>query len=142
MPLTVELSIVASAIAFVILAIVATRTMLRVDKAVERLVERFSRTSEGVNQALLEVAKVTAEAKEVVSSLRDTVPHVKRVSERAERLGDRVFNLSHALIDEVEGPVRTAVSVVRGVRSGATYLMDLIGRRLDGVAPRRGNHHE
>lgn len=142
MPLIVQLSIVAAAVAFIVLAVVATRSMLRIDRAVERIVERFSRTSEGVNQALLEVAKVTAEAKEVVATLRETAPQVRRLTDRFERLGDRVLGISNAVVDEVEKPVRSAVAIARGVRSGTSYLMQLISRRLNGAAPKREMHRE
>lgn len=142
MPLTVELSIVATSVAFIILAVVATRSMLRFDRAVERVTERFSRTSEGVNQALLEVAKVTAEMKEVVGALRDTAPHVRRLTERFEKLGDRILGISNAVVDEVEQPVRSAVAIARGVRSGTSYLMQLISRRLNGAAPKKEMHYE
>jgi uncharacterized protein YoxC len=140
MPLSVQLSIVAVAIAFVVLAIVTTRAMLRFDKSIERIVERFSRTSEGVNQALLEVGKVTAEAREVVAAFSEITPLVRRLAGRAERVGDRAVNLSSMVLDEIEKPVRAAVALVRGVRSGTTTLLQRFTRRYNGVAPhQRGN---
>lgn len=138
MPLSVQLSIVAVAIAFVVLAIVTTRAMLRFDKSIERIVERFSRTSEGVNQALLEVGKVTAEAREVVAAFSDIAPHLRRIVQRAEQVGDRAVNLSSMVLDEIEKPVRAAISLVRGVRSGTTSLLNRFTRRHhNGAAPER-----
>ena len=44
------------------------------------------------------------------------------------------------VLDEVERPVRMAVAIARGVRSGTTTLLQRFTRRHDnGGAPQRGN---
>jgi hypothetical protein len=54
---------------------------------------------------------------------------------RFQRIGDRAADLSTAVLNEIEGPVFTAVAVARGVRSGTAHLLDL----LTGRFARRGS---
>jgi hypothetical protein len=54
---------------------------------------------------------------------------VAGVAERFRSLGDRALTVSSSILDEVEPPIRQAVSVARGIRAGAGLLMDRWSRQ-------------
>lgn len=122
MPLSVQLSIVAAAAAFVVLAIAATRALLRLDRAIDQ------------------ITKATAEMREVIVSFRDLAPRVRRVIEHFEQLGDRVVGLSTSVLNEIERPVRTALAIVRGFRTGTSGLMQKLSRRFNNGVLQKGEH--
>lgn len=138
MPAIVQISIVAVAVAVIALAIEAIRAMRRFEKVSDKLLQELTQTADMVQRSMTEVSKVTSEAHELVSRVGDAVPHITRIAAQAEKLGDRVFEMSSSVVDEVEGPLRQAVAVVRGVRAGATHLMQRLSRRMNGGAPQEG----
>jgi hypothetical protein len=61
---------------------------------------------------------------------RRVVAPIRRVVERFEPLGEGAADLSAAVLGEVEPPLRTAVAVARGVRSGTAYFLERLSHRF------------
>ncbi len=119
--------------------VVATIALVGVAVALVRMLNRLSKTAEEVNATLPlvrksidQVEKITADAHEVVSAFSDIAPTLRRTAHLVENLGSRAAGLSNALLDEVETPLRGAVSLVRGIRAGANVLLHRREKRHDG----------
>lgn len=127
MSMWVELSIVAAAIAFVALAIVAIGALRRVDKATDELV-RSMRT---VSETVAEVKPVIDDARQVIGKFGAVAPKFERVADRFESIGHQIANVSESVVQEVGTPLRAAAAVARGVRTGTSHL---VGRLFQGRA--------
>src|SRR5262245_32798442 len=111
MPVFLQICAAVVTTAIVAIAIATVRTMVRFEQAAEKLTE----TADVVRRSISEVREVTHEAHELVSSLADAGDRLKGTISRFADVGNRVSSLSHAVVDEVEAPVREAVAVARGV---------------------------
>jgi len=125
--------------------VIVTIAVVAIAIATIRGMQNFRRALDEVSKLTLEgrqwidqLRKVTYDAGEVVGTFRDTAPRVRRVLERFEAIGERTVGISDALLDEVEGPVRTAVAVARGVRFGALRLIEILGERFTGRSSTNG----
>jgi uncharacterized protein YoxC len=126
MPLLLQICLVIVTTAVVAIAIAMIRAIMRLEKAAHEV----SETAQAIANAMSDVKVISREVHEVVTSVSDIVPHVKRVATQFEAVGGRAADISSVVLDEVEAPVRKAVAVVRGVRSGAAYLLQsMMGRR-------------
>ncbi len=126
MTLLLQICAVIVTMAIVAIAISLVRGMVKFEKATENL----SELTESTQAWMAEVNQVAREARDLVVSLRDVVPPVRRVADRFEALGKRSARLSAAVLDEVEGPIRTGVAVARGVRLGTTYFLERLTQRV------------
>jgi DNA integrity scanning protein DisA with diadenylate cyclase activity len=106
MPVIVQVCVVIVTIAVVALVI-----------ALVRMADRLSKVTEDIRICLVEVREVTGEP-------------VRRVVDRFERLGTRTAAVSSAFLEEVEAPVRTAVALMRGVKTGTALFMERLGSRF------------
>jgi hypothetical protein len=79
------------------------------------LIEDVKRMSERADELLVAFSHITRSAKAGVS--------------RFEGLATRSSTLASSLLDEVERPLSNAVGLMRGLRSGANYLMQLWSTR-------------
>jgi uncharacterized protein YoxC len=111
--------------------------VLAIAIAIVRAVSRLGKTTEQIDALALEVREwvrqvkhVTSGAEDLVTSVREIVPPIRRVVGRFEAIGDRTAQLSDALLEEVERPVRTAVAVARGVRTGTAHFLERITNRF------------
>jgi len=127
MPAMLQIWIVIVTIALLAVAIMTARMLARhMSKAaddISRIAIAVSESVEGINQ-------VTHEAHDLVASVQDCIPPVKRVVSRFEAIGQRTADISSALLGEVEGPVFTATAVTRGVRTGTSFLLKQLVHRF------------
>lgn len=126
MPVILQICAAVITLTFVILAIVAMRTMVRF----ERAADSFSKTTEEVRATISDVKEVTHEMREVVSAWSETVGPVKGVAERIAALGNRATDLTSSIVEEVEIPVRKVVALSSGIRMGTGYFLDRVMERL------------
>ena len=126
MPLLLEICFVIVTIAVVTIAIATVRALSRLGKTTEQINSLSLEVREWVGQ----LKHVTSGAEDLVVSARELVTPMRRVVGRFEAIGDRTAQLSDALLEEVERPLRTAVAVARGVRTGTAYFVERITNRF------------
>ena len=107
-------------ISIVAMAVTAIRIMSRV----RRTSDELTILSQEGRLLIDRVNVLAAEAGEVVGTFRDVAPRARRVIEHIESIGERAVDLSDAVIQEVESPIRTAIAVARGVRFGTRQLVE------------------
>jgi len=122
----VQVCIVIATLGVVAIAAAALRVMYRIDKASRRV----TRLSREIQAWVAQANELTHEAREAVVSVREVIDPVRRVAERFETLGERTADLSATVLAEVESPLRTAIAVARGVKSGTAYLMERLSQRF------------
>jgi uncharacterized protein YoxC len=116
--MTLQLCAILVTIALMVIAIAAIRTMRRFEKAADE----FIRTAEAVRHS---VSKAEAAAE----SIRNLAPRVTAVVERFEDISNRTARLSNSVLNEIETPVREAVAMLRGLKTGAGALFrNLVAR--------------
>ena len=113
-----------------ICAVIVTISVVATAVSVVRLSMRLTRVCGELQLWLVQVRQVTGETREVVSSLRGVVQPVQGVVDRFAQLGERTVRMSASLLEEVEGPVRTAVAISRGVRAGASQFLGRLSSRF------------
>lgn len=126
MPVFVQVCIAVAVLAFVAIAIAVVRA-LNQTRATMRRVDAFTDT---LRPSIADLQRLAQESQELVGAMRGLVPPLKRVVDNFSELGDRTARLSSSVLQEVESPVRQAVGVVRGVKTGATYLAGRIRERF------------
>lgn len=129
----VQVCLVLVTAAFVAVSIMTVRAMSRIEKAADE----FSRTAQSVQRSMALVEDVTHEVHELVESMGEATPKLRRAASMFGELGERLARLSASLVDEVEAPVRSALAVARGVRSGTAYFVNRLTQRN---ALRHNNH--
>jgi hypothetical protein len=121
----------------VAIAVASIRAMY----CVERATNHVSVLTGEIRQWLGQAEEFTNEAREVVVSAREIIAPLRRVADRFETLGERAADLSAAVLEEVEPPIHTAVSVARGVRSVTAYLAERLSHRfMSGRSATNGEH--
>ena len=113
-----------------ICAVIVTIAVSTIAVSMLRFSARVSQLSEDIRLWLVQVRQVTGEAQEAIATVREIVQPVRRVVDRFERLGERTASLSSQLLDEVEAPIRTAVAVARGVRTGTAQFIERLTSRF------------
>jgi hypothetical protein len=126
MPALIPICIVIVTIGVVAVVVMAARMMMRLNRTIEDL----SRLSHALRESAARFDLVTHEARALAGSLRDCVPPVLRVVDRFEAVGMRAADLSCVLLEEIELPVLTAAAVSRGLRSGASHLLQRLMHRF------------
>lgn len=134
MMVVIGICAVAVTLAFIAVSVAAMRAMDRFTRTADEL----SKTSEAIRDSLDRADAVTREFHELAESLQTVVPGVRRVVNRFEEIGDRTARLSSTVLNEVEGPIRTAVAVIRGVQTGAHTLMNALSHRARSNATTNG----
>jgi uncharacterized protein YoxC len=131
----VQICVVLVTLAVVAIAVATVRAMVRAEKAVDR----FAQLTREIQQWVVQANEFTREARETVASLRETIAPIRRVADRFEVLGERTADLSAAVLEEVEPPLRAAVAVARGMRSvTASFLERWSNRFTHGRAATNG----
>ncbi len=128
MPVLLQVCIVVVTVAIVAVTVAVVRALNRLSKTAEHLNETIPMIQKSIDQ----VEKIANEAREVVSAFSEIAPVLRRTAGLVENLGTRAAGLSNALLDEVESPVRGAVSLVRGIKAGASVLLKRRSRRTNG----------
>jgi len=140
MPMLVQICIAVATLAIVGVSIALIRAVGQLSKTAEQL----ERTMARIEQTVPEVERVILEARAVL----DTVGNVSRrvdgvVGEFAEA-GSRIARTTSMVVDEVVSPVTRVAAVARGVRVGATALLDTILKRrsFQSAANSTGGNHD
>jgi len=123
MPVLIQICVVVVTLAIVALA---TATIL----ALIRLGAAMAQVTSAAQASVGQVERVVLETHELLAAVREVILPAQRIAHRFERLGERTADLSASLLDEIEQPIRTAVAVARGARTGSTRLLDLLVRRF------------
>jgi len=127
MPALLQVWIVIATVALLGIAMMTARMMARhISKAADDL----SRLTVAVSESVERINQVSHEAQELVGSIRECVPPLRRVVNRFETIGTRTADISSALLEEVAHPVFAATAVSRGVRTGAGYLLKQVIHRF------------
>ena len=126
MPVLIQICIVIVTIGLLAMALMTVRMMTRFNKATDEL----SQLTHSLRESAVKFDQVTYEARALAASLRDCVPPVLRVVHRFDAVSLRAADLSSTILEELEGPVFTAVAVRRGVRSGANYFLQRLMQRF------------
>jgi uncharacterized protein YoxC len=131
----IQICIVVATLAVVAIAVAMVRALRRVERASDRV----SRLTHEIRQWTGQANELTREARETLASCRGVIAPIRRVAERFEALGVQTADLSAAVLEEVESPLRTAVAVARGVRSGTAHLLQRLSHRfMNGRAATNG----
>jgi len=120
MPLLLSFCLVlatAAAVATAVAAILALARFNQVTRELEQSAHTFCDCAAQAKAAGREV-------QEFVASLRDVVPPVRRAAEAFGQVGERAADLGSAVLNEVEGPVRRTMDLIRGVQAGAGYFLN------------------
>ena len=112
-------------IAFVALTIAAVRALNRFQEVASQL----EQTTRRLDESIAGVQAVTREAQDLISSAGQAVPHIQRAARSLETVGTRAAGLGHALLNEVEVPLRTAIRLFRGARYTAGSLLEKLASR-------------
>lgn len=121
----VQVCVVLITAAFLGVSIMTVRAMARIEKAADE----FSRTAQSVQRSMALVEDVTHEMHELVGTMGKATPQLQRAVSMFGDLGVRLARLSSALLDEVEVPVRNALAVARGVKSGTAFFVNRLSQR-------------
>jgi len=135
-----QIAALAVAVVLIVLGVVAIRALTRFEKTADEI----SKTAAAVRATVIQAEGVTREIHELTESFQGLVPHLHRTAQRFEAIGDRTAGLGHALLDQVEPPVKTAVAVVNGVRTGTRTFLESLTRRVrqrHQVNGNGGDHH-
>jgi uncharacterized protein YoxC len=112
-------------IAFTIIAVALIRTL----KGFEEATDAFKKTAAVVRASVEDAATATRQVQELAGSLESVVPPLRRAATRVEELSDRAMRLSNTVLNEVEGPIRTTVAMITGVRAATRSLVGSLTRR-------------
>ncbi len=140
MPLVVEVAVVVASVAVAAIAVAAVRAIY----CVERATNEAAKLSGDIQLWVREVRDFTVEARGAMASAREVIPPVRRVVDRFESLGQRAADLSHAVLEEVEPPLRIATAIARGMRAVRGSLWERLSHRIDHrrSATQKGTDHE
>jgi len=67
---------------------------------------------------------------------------VRRAAARIDEVAERAMRASHAVLDEVEPPLRNTLAVLAGLRTGTRSLIGALSRRANHMQSNGGNNHE
>lgn len=111
--------------AFVVLTVAIVRAMDRFRDVTTQLEQTMRR----LDDSIAGVQMVTREAQGLISSAGQAVPHIQRAARSMETVGTRAAGLGHALLNEVEAPLRSAIRLFRGAKYTAGTLLEKLARR-------------
>ena len=134
MPLFLSICVVLATASVVVVALVAIRALARFNQVTWEL-EQGART---FRDCAGQAKSTCREVEEFVASMRDIVPPVRRAAEAVGEIGERAADLGSAVLNEVEGPVRRTMTLIRGVQAGAGYFLNRLAR--DGRAAKNGGN--
>ena len=141
MPVLVQICIAVATLALVGIAI----ALIRAIGQLRRTAETLERTASRVEQTIPEVERAILESRELLDTVGNVVRRVDRVAEEFTDAGHRLARTTSMVVDEVVDPVTRVAAVVRGVKTGASTLMDAIARRRSfrsNATSTGGNHDE
>lgn len=134
----VQLCIVVATLSMVAIAIAAIRAMMRFEAATHE----FTRTAETVRDSVEHAEAVTRQVQDLVASMHSAMAPMRRTAARIEEVAERAMRASHAVLDEVESPLRTTLAVLAGLRTGTRSLIEALSRRANHMQSNGGHGHE
>ena len=134
----VQLCIVAATLAMVAIAIAAIRAMMRFEAATHE----FTRTAETVRDSVEHAEAVTRQVEDLVASMQSAMAPVRRAAARIDEVTERAMRASHAVLDEVEPPLRNTLAVLAGLRTGTRSLIGALSRRANHIQSNGGKDHD
>jgi len=134
----VLLCIVVVTLAMVTIAVAAIRAVVRFEAAAHE----FSRTAESVRDSVAHAEGVARQVEDLVTSMRSAMEPVGRVASRIEEVAERATRASHAVLDEMEPPLRNTLAVLAGLRTGTRSLLGSLARRANHLQSNGGDHDQ
>lgn len=119
-----EICAVVATVAFVAIAVVVFRLATRLN-AVTLELEESARAFRGF---ATQAQATGREVQQLAALVREVVPPVRRAAEAFGHVGERAAELGSEVLNEVQGPVRKSMSLVRGVQAGASYFLNRLAR--------------
>lgn len=134
----VQLCIVVTTLAMVAIAIAAIRAMIRFEAATHE----FTRMAETVRDSVEHAEAVTRQVQDLVASMQSAMAPLRHTAARIDEVAERAMRVSHAVLDEVELPLRNTLAVLAGLRTGTRSLIGALSRRAQHVQSNGGHDHE
>ena len=134
----VQLCIVVATLAMVTIAIAAIRAMMRFEAATHE----FTRTAATVRDSVEHAEAVTRQVQDLVGSMQTAMAPLRRTAARIDEVAERATRASHAVLDEVESPLRNTLAVLAGLRTGTRSLIEALSRRATHIHSNGGHNHE
>ena len=132
MALLLSICAVLTTAAAVAVAVVGIRALARLNQVTGEL-EQCAHT---FRECAAQAKSTGREVQDFFASLRDVVQPVRRAAEAFGQVGEHAADLGSAVLNEVEGPVRRTVGLIRGVQAGAGYFLNRLAH--NGHAARNG----
>lgn len=136
MPLVLAVCVVVVTAAQAVIAIVAIRALSRFN----RVTLELEQSAHAFRSCAAQAKSAGHEVEELVASLREVVPPVRRAAEAFGQVGERAADLGAAVLNEVEGPVRRSMDLFRGVQAGAGYFLSRLAH--NGHAAKNGGNSD
>lgn len=118
MPVLMQVCVVIVTMALVLLAFATLRTMRRFEEAAKEVAE----TADAFQSTVTDLKQTSGEIRELIVSLEEFTTGLKSTAARFEAVGDRAADISNLVLNEIEGPVRRAAGLVRGIKVGTGAL--------------------
>lgn len=134
----VQLCVVVATLSMVAIAIAAIRAMMRFEAATRE----FTRTAETVRDSVEHAEAVTRQVQDLVASMHSAMAPVRRTAARIDEVAERAMRAAHAVLDEVESPLRNTLAVLAGLRTGTRSLIEALSRRANHMHSNGGHGHE
>jgi hypothetical protein len=135
----VQICIAIATVALVGVAIALIRAVGQLGRTAEQLERTMSR----VEQTIPEVERTILEAREVLDTVGNVARRADHLAGEFADVGSRIARTTSMVVDDVVAPVTRVAAVARGVRVGATTLLDTILRRRNlGPAVHPGGNHD
>lgn len=120
MPVLVTVCLVIVTVALVAIAAVAIRALSRMNRVLEELEEG----AQILQSTATQMTATGREVQEFIVSVRGLVPPMRKAVDALGLVGERAADLSFAVLDEVERPVRKTMGLFRGVQAGASFFLN------------------
>lgn len=133
----VQVCIVVVTVAMVAIAVAAIRAMMRFEAATHE----FTRTAGTVRDSVEHAEAVTRQVQDLVASMQSAMAPVRRAATRIDEVAERAVRASHAVLDEMEPPLRNTLAVLAGLRTGTRSLIGALSRRANHMQSNGGKDH-
>jgi hypothetical protein len=139
MALITQICIVAVTIALVGMAVMVIRLMIKTST----LIESASRSLAELPALIEEIRQISARADDLLIAFSQITGSARSAATQFESVTTRSSALASALIDEIEHPVSQAVGLIRGIRVGASFLVQRWWSHVDGRShTNQGDEHD
>ena len=137
MPALLQVCAVVVTLTMVTIAIATIRAMRRFEVASHE----FTRMAEAIRESMVQMEAVTRQLQDLAVATRSVMPPIRNAASRLETIADRVSEVSHAMLDQVETPIRNTLAVLTGLRAGTRSLIGALGRRAGRHSSNGGYDH-